>query len=198
MTAETLGRRIVVVGVTGSGKTTLARALASRLGRPHIEMDAIHWQLGGWRPLEKVEFRRQVAAVIAPDYWVADGNYTAVRPLLWRRADTLIWLDYPLWVNFWRLMRRTLWRWATQENLWGSGNYEKLYTHFFTHESLFWWAWITYRRHRLSCLYLPSLPPYQHLHLIRLRSPQATARWLNGIAGNDALPLEVGCRALSP
>ncbi len=41
---STLGQRIVVVGTTGSGKTTLAAQLALIAGCPHIELDALHWE----------------------------------------------------------------------------------------------------------------------------------------------------------
>ena len=44
------GIRIAVVGTTGSGKTTLAKALAAQLGLAFIEMDALNWQTG-WRDL---------------------------------------------------------------------------------------------------------------------------------------------------
>ncbi|HTE18391.1 MAG TPA: AAA family ATPase, partial [Armatimonadota bacterium] len=34
-------RRIVVVGSSGAGKSTMAAALSQRLGLPHIELDAL-------------------------------------------------------------------------------------------------------------------------------------------------------------
>jgi len=68
----TIFRRIVVLGVTGSGKTTFAHRLATQLGYPHIEMDALHW-LPNWteKPIEV--FRADIAQAIAVDCWVIDG-----------------------------------------------------------------------------------------------------------------------------
>ena len=37
-------QRVSVIGVTGSGKTTLAAALAAKLQVPYIELDALHWE----------------------------------------------------------------------------------------------------------------------------------------------------------
>ncbi len=66
-------RRIIVIGTTGSGKTTFARALAARLGVPHGEQDA--WNHGpGWQETPLPLFRAQVAAFTAADTWVMDGN----------------------------------------------------------------------------------------------------------------------------
>jgi adenylate kinase family enzyme len=68
--------RIVVVGTSGAGKTTLARRIASRLELPHIELDAINWQ-AGWRDLTRhdpQEFVRRVTEAIRGEAWVADGN----------------------------------------------------------------------------------------------------------------------------
>src|SRR6266571_7794353 len=80
-------RRVSVVGSSGSGKSTLASELAARLHVPHVELDAIFHQ-PGWTPLPEEEFTAAVAAAVAADGWVVDGNYSAVRPLVWARADT--------------------------------------------------------------------------------------------------------------
>jgi len=87
-------RRVAVVGTTGSGKTTFATALAGKLGVPHLELDSIFHQ-PGWQPLELESFLRQVAAFAAVDGWVIDGNYSAVRDLVWAAADTVVWSSWP-------------------------------------------------------------------------------------------------------
>lgn len=84
-------QRVSVVGVSGSGKTTVARELAARLSVPHIELDAIYHQ-PGWAGLPAEEFRSRVADLVAAQGWVIDGNYSAVQPLIWQRADTVLWL----------------------------------------------------------------------------------------------------------
>ncbi|WP_143465627.1 AAA family ATPase [Kribbella sp. ALI-6-A] len=69
-------RRVVVIGVAGSGKSTVARALSERLDAPHIELDAIFWQ-PNWTKLDEDEFAARVAAATATGPWIADGNYSA-------------------------------------------------------------------------------------------------------------------------
>jgi adenylate kinase family enzyme len=83
-----------MVGVSGPGKSTLGRSLAARLAVPYTELDAIHHQ-PDWAPLPGDEFRDRVTAIAAGDGWVIDGNYSGVLPLVWERADTVIWLDPP-------------------------------------------------------------------------------------------------------
>jgi len=64
-------KRVVVVGVTGVGKTTFAAALSERLGVPHIELDALYWQ-PHWTPLDRDEFRARIATEVARDGWVIE------------------------------------------------------------------------------------------------------------------------------
>ena len=78
--------RIVVVGRTGSGKTTLACELAAALGVPHVELDSRYFgPQFSTAPLALL--RERTSAAIAGDRWVTDGNRQAVRDLVWPRAD---------------------------------------------------------------------------------------------------------------
>ena len=117
-------RRVSVVGNSGSGKSTLATSLAVVLGVPHLELDGVFHQ-PGWVPLPEDEFRRAVAAAVAGDGWVTDGNYSTVRPLVWARADTVVWLDLPRRTVMRQVVWRTLRRAVTRQELW-NGNRESL------------------------------------------------------------------------
>ena len=117
-------RRVSVVGNSGSGKSTLGRALAARLGVPFVELDAIH-HLPGWQPIDVPEFRKTVGAIVDGDGWVIDGNYSAVRDLVWARADTVIWFDLPRRTVIRQVLWRTIRRGVTREELW-NGNRERL------------------------------------------------------------------------
>lgn len=68
-----------MVGSSGSGKTTVAKVLARRLGVPHIELDALHHG-PGWTVRD--DFVADIDRMSATDAWVIDGNYSAVRDLL--------------------------------------------------------------------------------------------------------------------
>ncbi|MCK4314185.1 MAG: adenylate kinase [Anaerolineae bacterium] len=145
MTVE-FGQRIVVVGTSGSGKTTTAGQIAQRLGITHVELDAIHWE-PDWTMAPLDVFRERTAQALSGDVWVVDGNYSKVRDIVWSRADTVVWLDYTLPVIMWQLVRRTLRRSLTREELWG-GNRESLRMALFSRESILLWALQTYRRRR--------------------------------------------------
>ncbi len=115
-------QRINVVGTSGSGKTTFGRALAGRLGVPYIELDALSWE-ADWVAAPTPVLRERVTAAVAGETWVIDGNYSAMRDLVWGRADTVIWLDLPFRVVMWRVVARTVRRLARGEVLW-NGNRE--------------------------------------------------------------------------
>lgn len=170
------GPRIAVVGTTGSGKTTTARHLAALLGLPHIELDAIHW-LPNWVEVEREAFRQQVTEAIAGPAWVVDGNYSKASDLIWKRATTLVWLDYDLPVIFWQLLNRTVKRVVSREVLW-NGNREDFRKAFFSRESLFLWALQSQPKQRKTYPQRLVSPEYAHLQVLHFRKRSETARWL--------------------
>ncbi len=89
----------------------------------------------------------------------------------------LVWLDYPLVVNLWRLTRRGLRRTLTQEALWESGNRESFRGQFLSMDSLYVWAIKTHRIKRERYLAQMNDPNFAHVSFVRLRSPSVTNRW---------------------
>lgn len=168
--------RIIVVGTTGSGKTTMAGRLAQKLNLPHTELDALNWG-PDWTMLPNENFRALVDQASSKNRWVIDGNYSRSRDITWPRADTIVWLDYSLPRILWRLWRRTLRRTLTKEELW-AGNQERLWTHLFTRDSLFLWALQTYKRRRREYPELLSRPENSHLTLFRFHTPSQADTWL--------------------
>lgn len=178
------GRRIAVVGTTGAGKTTLAQQLSRILRIPHVELDALHWG-PDWAPADVETFRARTSQALLGDTWVSDGNYHAVRDIVWGQADTIIWLDYPLPTALWRLWWRTLRRVFAREELWNR-NRERFREQFFSRDSLFLWALRSARRRRREYPALLSSPEYQHLEVVHLRSPRATRAWLASLQPRGA------------
>jgi adenylate kinase family enzyme len=166
--------RIAIVGSSGSGKSTLARRLSEALRAPHIELDAINWQ-ADWKDLashDPEEFARRVTAATAAEAWVIDGNYSKVLPIVVGRATHLIWLDYSRWVIMPRVIRRSLARsWSGQE-LWpGTGNTED-WRRWLDKDHPIRWAWDTFERRRAGYekAFETKKPP--HLAGRRLRHPR--------------------------
>ncbi len=161
-------RRVSVVGVSGSGKSTLGRDLAARLGVRYAELDAIFHQ-PGWTPLDSAQFRRRVTSIASGDGWVIDGNYSAVRPLVWERADTVVWLDLPRRTVMRRLIWRTIRRAAGRTELW-NGNRER-WRNLLTwdeQESVISWAWHHYPVYRERYAAAAHDPACAHLRFIRI------------------------------
>ena len=101
--------RIVIMGSTGVGKTTLGKQLSTQLDIPFVELDNLFW-LEKWQGRSKSEFQDIVGAYASTESWIMDGNYESVRHIIWSEADTLIWLDYSFGVIFYRLVKRILLR----------------------------------------------------------------------------------------
>jgi adenylate kinase family enzyme len=136
--------RIVVVGTSCSGKSTLARRLSARLGRPHIELDALHWG-PGWT--KRPDFRERVAEAVAAEAWVTDGNYSVVRDLVWPRATAIVWLNLPFPLILMRALDRTVRRIVSQQELYGD-NRESFRSAFLSRDSILLWVVTTYYKNK--------------------------------------------------
>ena len=179
-------RRISVVGNSGSGKTTVARSLAGVLGIPQLELDSVFHQ-PGWQPLERAEFRRRVSAFTTAPGWVIDGNYGAVRDIVWSQADTVIWIDLPRRRVMRQVTARTLCRMATRAELW-NGNREpwRNLVRLKPAESIIMWAWTHHHAYRERYLSALADPANEHLTFIRLRTPAEIAALLRRAASQGS------------
>lgn len=177
MPAQSLGRRISVVGCSGAGKTTLARRLAQQLGYRHVELDALYHQ-PNWQPLPKEQFQQMTGEALQGDNWIAEGNYSAVRPQVLERSDMVIWLDLPRAAVMRQLVPRTLKRLALRQTLW-NGNRERWGNLFkLTPEhSILAWAWTRHAVYRQRYgEEMRTTPPSRRY--VRLDSRRAVAHFL--------------------
>jgi adenylate kinase family enzyme len=172
-------RRVSVVGTSGSGKSHLAARLATRLAVPHIELDAIHHQ-PGWTPIADDDFLAAVDAATAGDAWVTCGNYSLVRPIIWRRADTVVVLELPRHVVIRQVVGRTLRRALTREELW-NGNRERPRDAFALWDrdrSVIAWSWHTWDVNRTRYRAARSDPVNAHIDFVVLSSRRSIDAWV--------------------
>jgi adenylate kinase family enzyme len=175
-------KRIVVIGVTSSGKSTLAERLAKRFDLLCVDLDALHWE-PNWQEAPLEVFRDRVEKVMQSERWAIAGNYHVVRDIIWPRADAIIWLDYPFLMVLWQLTRRTFTRWWSQELLWET-NRESLWNHFkiWSPDSLFHWLFKTYWRRKREIPLILSQPEHQHLKVIHVKHPNEIDAWLEAFS----------------
>ncbi|MBN1267405.1 MAG: AAA family ATPase [Anaerolineales bacterium] len=173
-------QRFSVVGTTGSGKTTVAREIAACLQIPHIELDALFWE-EDWTGVPEETFRERISSAIAAETWVSDGNYSRVRDLVWARADTVVFLDYPFCRVFLQLLSRTFRRGLKKEVLWAD-NRETMRKAFFSRDSILLYMLRTYWRNRKKYPALFSQTEYTHLKVVHLQTPRETEDWLSGLS----------------
>jgi adenylate kinase family enzyme len=168
--------RVNVKGISGSGKTTFAHALAERLGVPFLELDAVHHIGPNWTEATPEELKASAREFMASarDGWVIDGNYEGkLGDLVVEQADLIVWLDLPLRVSLRRLWRRTHGRLRNKVELWG-GNRESWRAAFVGWNSLFVYAVRSWFRHKRQLHRKFSGDP----RLVRLRSAEEARRWL--------------------
>ncbi len=160
--------RIAVIGPSGSGKTWLSSQLASGLGLRHVEIDALHHG-PNWEACSPDELRSRVAVATDGDGWVSDGTYhQMIGELVFERVETVAWLDLPVRLVMWRLLRRTYVRKRRRIELW-HGNLEGPWR-----DSVRYLLWPAFKRSFENRRRLPALfARYPHVHVHRLRSDEA-------------------------
>ena len=169
-----LGNRILIIGSTNAGKTTLGARLALELDIPHVELDALNWQKDwvGLNQSNPEAFRSKISQEISGSSWVVTGNYFRFsQELIWPHAETIIWLDLPLPLLTGRLLRRSWRRWRSEELLWGN-NTEQFWPQLaiWNEDSLLRWLWKTYSSKRTRTAAAIKEPRWSKINFVHLRS----------------------------
>jgi adenylate kinase family enzyme len=105
----TLGPRIMICGPSNAGKSTLAIAVARRIGGDVHHLDLFrHLPSTDWVQRTDDEFQALHDDAISGERWVMEGNYSKLMPQRFARATGIILLGDSRWANLWRYFRRTL------------------------------------------------------------------------------------------
>jgi len=147
-----------------------------RIGGQYIELDALFWS-EHWLPRPTEQFIDLVRQASANERWVADGNYSVAREVLWPRATHVIWLNFNRSLVFVRLLRRTVRRALRREVLW-HGNQESFSKAFLSRESILWWSLTTFAKNRVRYAELRATASYPQLQWVEFTSPSQASSYL--------------------
>ncbi len=177
-----LPSRVLLYGVTGSGKSTAARRVAEVSGLPLVEADEVCWE-PGWLQVPSEEQRRRLTEICAGERWVLDTAYGVWTDVALARAELVMALDYPRWVSLARLVRRTASRVVLRTEV-CNGNRETLWRAL-DDDSIIRWHFRSFASKRARILAWeadPAMPP-----VLRFTRPRDLDAWLDRLAaGADA------------
>lgn len=166
-------KRIVVIGSSCSGKTTLSKALSKKLDIPHVELDSIYW-LENWTEIERSKFNQIIDEKTDADKWVVDGNYNSSKDISWKKATHIIWLDLNLSVILLRFIKRSFKRAIFKEPLWNN-NKEDLKNSYL----LFLWIFKVYKRNKKEFQEMISSNSYPNAEFIKIKNPKQVYQLLS-------------------
>jgi adenylate kinase family enzyme len=169
--------RILVYGVTGSGKSTLAQRIGRYFDLPWHSVDDLAWE-PGWVEVSTEIQRTRIAAICREPKWVLDSGYQKWIDIPLESVELIVGLDYPRWLSFGRLLRRSLVRGVLRTPS-CNGNRESL-RNLFSADSLLRWHFGSFsrKRQRMRAWHDdPTGPP-----VLLFRTPRAVDRWLREAA----------------
>lgn len=180
--------RVVVLGISGCGKTTFATKLADATGVAQIELDLLNWR-PGWVSRYDVDFdglvRDLEKAMDARD-WVVAGGYSKLREQTLQRADTVVWLDLPkpliLWQVFWRSLNR-----ASTRRPMLNGNVET-FSRWGSRGHPLQIVWFGFHRKRKQFEAHLAQPSHQRLNVFRCKSRREVSFALNTLIKSTKEP----------
>jgi adenylate kinase family enzyme len=175
-------RRILVYGVTGSGKSTAAQRVGAVTGLPVHLVDELTWR-PGWQGVPEVEQREVFARITASDAWVLDTAYSTWLDLVLERCELVVGLDYPRWLSLGRLLRRTVVRIVDRRPI-CNGNVETL-RNALSRDSIVVWHFRSFARKRAR---LRAWARSGEVPIVVFRRPAELDRWVAGLPATRTVP----------
>ncbi|MEU9106833.1 adenylate kinase [Streptomyces xanthophaeus] len=167
-------RRVLVVGISGAGKSTAARALERRLGLPFHELDALRFSGPGWAV--SPDFAGETARLAGPSGGCSTRSAARRSATCCGNGRHVVWLDHPRHVVMRRVLLRSLRRSLLRERLFG-GNREA-WREWLRADHPAWWAWAQYGPRRAEIARRARDPRFAPLRVVRLRTPRQAGAWL--------------------
>lgn len=160
--------RLIIIGCSCSGKTTLGRTLGQEMGLKHIDLDDLHW-LPNWQPETIDNLRTKISnAISGVDDWVITGAYSRTWDITMPKATHVIYIDLPLYIILYRFFTRTWRRLIKKEKCCGD-NLER-WGAVFSKDSLLLWIFKTYEKKKQQYEDLLKSPYNKQTKFLRLTS----------------------------
>lgn len=166
----------MVYGVTGSGKTTLARKIGEKTGIEWHSVDDLTWD-PGWQQVPVDEQRRRMQAICDKDSWVLDTAYGTWRDIPLARVELIVALDYPRWLSFKRLLSRSIMR-AIDKRPICNGNTES-FRLMFSKESILLWHFKSFKSKKIRIR--DWAKKTDGPKILRFTRPRDVEAWLNSL-----------------
>ena len=169
MDKKKLGKRILVLGCAGSGKSTLSKRLSAILGIEVIHLDAYYWK--DWKEADSDEFAAFVQKTAAKESWIIDGNYRKTLPVRLAAADSVIFLDFPTSTCIMSVIKRTLKNYGKEREDMGKGCHERF--------DLSFLRWVLTFRRKNRRFITENLDNFPDVNKIVLKSRKQANEFLN-------------------
>jgi len=169
--------KINVVGTSGSGKSTFSKKLSRKINHSYIEMDELHWK-SNWVESTNKDFFEKLKKKLSSENWILDGNYFKAQDIKWEKINQVIFLDLPLWLVLFRVIRRSISRAIKREKLW-HGNKESLLRLFFSKESMIVHTVRTFQKNKYRFNELSRSKKYKYIEFIKLKSQKEVDEFLS-------------------
>jgi adenylate kinase family enzyme len=167
-----LGKKIMVIGSCGAGKTILAIQLNGKINIPIIHLDKEYWK-PGWKETQKEEWQEKQKKLVDNESWIIDGNYGGTFDIRFSKADTVIFLDYNRYICLYRVIKRWLKNIGKNRVDMGEGCIEKIDLQFIK----FVWEFPKKSRYKI----IKKLEEYNEIKKIILKSPKEAKLFLKKV-----------------
>lgn len=163
-------KRILVLGICGAGKSTIARELQVKLSLPLYHLDQIFWQ-PGWKSIDKDELKQQVLKIVETEEWIIDGGYLSSIHERLPRADTVVIREMSRYRALWRVLRRVVKYFGRSRPDMTQGCPEQIDWEFVRYI----WNYPANQGAQTEA----ALQQYGNYKIIRLKGDRATRKWLD-------------------
>ena len=165
------GNRIMIIGSSGAGKTTLAIQLNNLLNIPVIHLDKEYWK-PGWIESQQEEWNEKLNKMVNNGRWIIDGNYggTYELDIRFSKADTVIFLDFNRYICMYRIIKRWIQNYGKTRIDMAEGCKEKIDLSFIK------WVWEFPKKSRSKIV--EKLDEYKEINKIILKTPKETKLFL--------------------